>query len=245
MSALIYFSGGIDSATLAVDVSRYPHRYGVSPEGRDLILFSYTSDDPAKKRKNLVPLVNVIHNVATPWANIRHEVVHCPLKQYEVKEWQDGGAQSLDPAITKYKPDIDALPYCAGQIVWAAGVAMNILRTERTQPYGPRQALFGFQFDGPRWKAADAGKLRPLDITPKFVASLNSVAKAAGEPIVYRAPFLENRMDRTQIVRLGLELKVPWEHTTSCVEGWRVQCGYCNQCLRRERTFKYLGIKKG
>jgi 7-cyano-7-deazaguanine synthase len=76
------------------------------------------------------------------------------------------------------------------------------------------------------------------------VGKLNEIAAGLKEPeMTFHAPFLDARMDRTQIVQMGLEVGAPLELTSSCIRGWKVNCGICCQCLNRQKAFRYLGVK--
>lgn len=248
---LVYFSGGIDSTVLAFDVAKNPHRYGVVKGKRTkLFLLSYTelsdehrnaAKDIEKKRKCLDPIVKAITKVSK--LEVEHIVHPCDLENHQQEPEPEGGMVSADALVSQYRPDILALPFTPGQLIWASAYAVNYLR-EVNQPWWKEQAMWGFQWDGPRWRMYDEGKLRRTDISPDFVAALNSVVHAGGEDnIVFRAPYLENRMDRTQIVLMGQEIGVPLHLTSSCTRGFKANCGYCVQCMRRQRTFKHLGIK--
>ncbi|HCU25379.1 MAG TPA: 7-cyano-7-deazaguanine synthase QueC [Deltaproteobacteria bacterium] len=49
-------------------------------------------------------------------------------------------------------------------------------------------------------------------------------------------------VNKTEIVRLGLELDVPFEDIYSCYQGRKRQCGRCESCLRSMRAFQNAGI---
>jgi 7-cyano-7-deazaguanine synthase len=48
---------------------------------------------------------------------------------------------------------------------------------------------------------------------------------------------------KVDIIRKGVELGVPFEHTWSCYVSSVEPCGKCDSCLRRFRAFKEAGIK--
>lgn len=54
------------------------------------------------------------------------------------------------------------------------------------------------------------------------------------------APIL--RMSKSEIVRLGSELKAPLELTWSCYQGGERACGHCDSCLLRLKGFKEVGV---
>ena len=49
-------------------------------------------------------------------------------------------------------------------------------------------------------------------------------------------------MTKADIVKKGLELKVPYNLTWSCYEGHDKACGKCGTCLDRIKAFKANGI---
>ncbi|MDH7593741.1 MAG: 7-cyano-7-deazaguanine synthase QueC [Methanomicrobiales archaeon] len=55
------------------------------------------------------------------------------------------------------------------------------------------------------------------------------------------APFLE--MNKTEILRLGLSMGVPYGQTWSCYRGGDLACGRCGSCHFRRSAFRELGIE--
>lgn len=55
------------------------------------------------------------------------------------------------------------------------------------------------------------------------------------------SPFVE--MWKTEVVRAGLELGVPYEETHTCYEGKRPACGLCDACAERIAAFKANGVR--
>jgi 7-cyano-7-deazaguanine synthase len=50
------------------------------------------------------------------------------------------------------------------------------------------------------------------------------------------------RMKKSEIIRLGMELRAPLHLTWSCYQGEEVACGTCDSCLLRLRAFAEAGV---
>ena len=69
-----------------------------------------------------------------------------------------------------------------------------------------------------------------------FLAEMEqAMASGTAHPIRIWAPILYKT--KTQIVKLGLELGVPFEKTWSCYAGGAAPCHECDACVRREAAF--------
>ena len=86
-----------------------------------------------------------------------------------------------------------------------------------------------------------AGRAYP-DCTPEFVAAMNTaIYEGTGHEVRLYAPFIS--MNKADIVKLGLELKVPYELTWSCYEGGDRPCGKCGTCIDRLEAFHRNGVR--
>jgi 7-cyano-7-deazaguanine synthase len=85
------------------------------------------------------------------------------------------------------------------------------------------------------------------DCRPEFfqaferVLEVGTKAGVEGTPIRVQAPIL--RMSKSDIVRLGKELKAPLHLTWSCYQGGERACGRCDSCLLRLKGFKEAGYE--
>ena len=80
------------------------------------------------------------------------------------------------------------------------------------------------------------------DCRQEFVESFQTSERlaTANPDLNIRAPFVD--MDKSQIVKLGAGLGVPFKETWSCYKGGRVHCGVCSSCRERKRAFLESGV---
>lgn len=85
------------------------------------------------------------------------------------------------------------------------------------------------------------------DCRPEFIEAFETLVRrgtkagAEGRPVRVVAPLLQ--FSKSEIVKLGKELGVPFEWTWSCYEGKEVPCGECDSCILRAKGFKEAGIE--
>jgi 7-cyano-7-deazaguanine synthase len=85
------------------------------------------------------------------------------------------------------------------------------------------------------------------DCRPAFLHAFERVAQLGTKAGVEHrsrlrivAPLLA--MSKTEVVRAGERLGVPWELTWSCYRGGRRPCGTCDSCRLRARGFRGAGV---
>ncbi len=85
------------------------------------------------------------------------------------------------------------------------------------------------------------------DCRPQFYEALRKTAKlgtkrgSEGKTIKIYTPLI--RKSKSEIVKLGFKLGVPFKYTWSCYRGGRKPCGVCDSCKLREKGFRNAGIK--
>ncbi len=80
------------------------------------------------------------------------------------------------------------------------------------------------------------------DCRPIFIEKLNATAAVANyEPVKIVTPF--SAIDKGDIVKLGIFLGVPYEHTWTCYKGFEKACGTCGSCTERLEAFDKVGQK--
>ena len=84
------------------------------------------------------------------------------------------------------------------------------------------------------------------DCRPAFIEAFQKMveegtrAGVEGKKIRVVAPLL--KLSKAGIVRLGGQLKVPFEWTWSCYEGKDFPCGECDSCILRAKGFQEAGL---
>lgn len=85
-----------------------------------------------------------------------------------------------------------------------------------------------------------AGNAYP-DCSSAFNEAMNqAIYIGSGKQLQLEAPFVS--WTKAEVVKKGLELKVPYELTWSCYEGGDRPCGKCGTCIDRAAAFEKNGI---
>lgn len=85
-----------------------------------------------------------------------------------------------------------------------------------------------------------AGNAYP-DCSEAFNKAMNdAIFLGSGNQLHIEAPFV--RLTKADVVKIGLELGVPYELTWSCYEGGETPCGVCGTCRDRVAAFAANGI---
>ena len=87
----------------------------------------------------------------------------------------------------------------------------------------------------------DAAGFAYPDCSQDFVDHMNkAIYEGSGHQLKLEAPFAT--FTKKDIVRMGIELRVPYELTWSCYEGNDKPCGKCGTCIDRQAAFEANGI---
>lgn len=86
-----------------------------------------------------------------------------------------------------------------------------------------------------------AGNAYP-DCSQVFNKAMNeAIYEGSGHQLRIEAPFVS--WTKKDVVKKGLELKVPYELTWSCYEGGDKPCCVCGTCIDRIKAFELNGVK--
>lgn len=80
------------------------------------------------------------------------------------------------------------------------------------------------------------------DCRGEFVEAFEHAERLANDNpyLVVSVPFVN--MDKSEIVKLGTVLGVPYKETWSCYRGGELHCGVCSSCRERKRAFQEADI---
>ena len=90
--------------------------------------------------------------------------------------------------------------------------------------------------------ADDAAGCAYPDCSPVFNDAMSkAIWEGSGCQLRIEAPFVNK--NKADIVKIGLELGVPYELTWSCYEGGERPCGKCGTCIDRAAAFAANGVE--
>ena len=113
-------------------------------------------------------------------------------------------------------------------LLCAASMAMSLFPNEEVT------IIYGAHADDA------AGNAYP-DCTPEFANLADKLIQIGSRNLVHLERPLIN-MNKSEVVKLGLDLGVPFEKTWSCYEGGDKACGTCATCIDRLAAFRANGV---
>ncbi len=220
MKALVLFSGGLDSSTcLAMAVKKYGPENVLALS----VFYGQKHDKELKAAKELSEYYGVqwrTLDLAPAFAGSS-----CTLlagNQGEIpKESYASQLAELDG-----KPVSTYVPFRNGLFLSAAA-SVAISNDCRVIYYGAH-------------RDDAAGNAYP-DCSESFNKAISdAIFIGSGEQVRVEAPFVG--LTKADVVRIGTELKVPYEKTWSCYEGGDKPCGVCGTCRDRIAAFEACGL---
>lgn len=220
MKALVLFSGGIDSTTcLGMAVEKY------GKENVTALSIFYGQ----KHSKEIEASRKIAAHYQLEYINLDlakiFEYSECSLLNHSDQEIpKEEYAKQLKK--TNGKPVSTYVPFRNGLFLSsAASIALS---------KGCSEIYYGAHSDDA------AGNAYP-DCSSTFHNAMNeAIFEGSGKQLQIVAPFVS--WTKAEVIKRGIELKVPYELTWSCYEGGDKPCGICGTCIDRALAFEKNGI---
>ena len=218
--ALVLVSGGLDSTTcLGLVVKKYGKENVVALS----VYYGQKHDKEITSAKEVTEYYDV------EWLQLdlskMFEYSDCSLLSHSEKEIpKESYAKQLEK--TNGTPVSTYVPFRNGLFLSsAAAIALS---------KGCSYIYYGAHSDDA------AGNAYP-DCSDAFNKAMHdAVYIGSGNQLQIEAPFVN--MTKADVVKLGLELNVPYELTWSCYEGGDKPCGVCGTCIDRQAAFEKNGV---
>ncbi len=214
MKAVCLLSGGMDSSTLA---------YQAKAEGYDILAlhFTYGQRTAEKERECAERIARHLH--ASEFLDVNLD--------YLIRV---GGSSLTDLSIpvSPHREDESSVPRT---YVPFRNANLLAVATSFAESRGAEAIYIGVQ-------ASDYSGYP--DCRPAFVAAFQQVITLGTRPdtrIELKTPFV--RLNKTEILKIGMNLSVPYQDTWSCYQDGDAACGVCGSCHFRREAFEALGIE--
>lgn len=221
MKVMVLSSGGVDSSTcLGMAVKEYGSENVVA-----LSIFYGQKHDRELKASDAVAKYYNVEHISLDLSTI-FDFSDCSLLAHSGREIPK---ESYNEQIKKTggKPVSTYVPFRNGLFLSsAASIALS---------KGCSKIYYGAHADDA------AGNAYP-DCSSVFNEAMNkAIYEGSGRQLSIEAPFVG--LNKSQVVKKGLEIGVPYELTWSCYEGGDVPCCKCGTCIDRMAAFEANGIK--
>ncbi len=222
MKALVLSSGGVDSTTaLALAISRFGKE--------NVIALSVSYGQKHDKEIEAAKKVAAYYGVEQMFLDLSKifEFSNCSLLKQSTEEIPEESYVEQIKETKGEKPVSTYVPFRNGLFLSsAASIALS--RDCSVIYYGAH--------------ADDSAGFAYPDCSPEFNQAMgDAIYEGSGHQLKIEAPFIG--MNKAGVVKLGLELGVPYELTWSCYEGNEKPCGKCGTCIDRAQAFAANGVE--
>lgn len=225
MKALVLNSGGVDSTTcVAIAVDKYGKDNVVTAS----LYYGQKHDKELKCAQKIADYYGVRHIERDISSVMEFAKDVCTLmkggEEIEHASYAEQIKEHGEGRVATYVPFRNGL-----FLSIAAAVADSIFPGEKVEIF------YGAHAD-------DAAGRAYADCSPEFAAAMDEAINIGtyGNITVNR-PLIN--LNKAGVVKIGLELNVPYELTWSCYEGGEKQCGTCGTCIDRKAAFEANGVK--
>lgn len=220
MRALVLTSGGVDSTTclaMAVD------KYGCE----NVVALSVSYGQKHSKEIEASKKIADYYNVEHIYLNLAEifKFSDCSLLEHSDKEIPHESYND-QIKVNDGKPVSTYVPFRNGLFL-ASAASIALSKNCQIIYYGAH--------------SDDAAGSAYPDCSEAFNNAINTaIFEGSGKQLTIEAPFVS--WTKKEVVKKGLELKVPYELTWSCYEGNDKPCGTCGTCIDRLAAFEANGV---
>ena len=217
MKALVLSSGGVDSTTaLGLAVKKYGKE--------NVIALSVSYGQKHTKEIEAAQKVAAFYGVEQLFMDLSKifQYSNCSLLQQSTEEIPEESYEKQIEKTKGNKPVSTYVPFRNGLFLSAAA-SIALSKDCSVIYYGAH--------------ADDAAGFAYPDCSPTFNKAMNeAIFEGSGHQLKIEAPFVN--INKASVVKMGLEIGVPYELTWSCYEGNDKPCGKCGTCIDRAAAFK-------
>lgn len=225
MKALILSSGGVDSSTC---MGMAVKEYGANNVVTASLYYGQKHDKELECARKIAEYYGVRHIEEDISSVMKYAGDVCSLvkgskDEISDKSYVDQIDESSDGRVNTYVPFRNGL-----FLSIAASIAYSLFPGENVEIF------YGAHAD-------DAAGSAYADCTPEFTNAMATAINIGTYGSVFvRKPLIY--MNKAEVVKAGLRLKVPYELTWSCYHGRDKACGKCGTCVDRLNAFKVNGV---
>lgn len=216
MKALVLSSGGVDSTTaLGLAVKKYGRENVIALS----VFYGQKHDKEIKASVAVADYYGVEHLFLD--LSVIFKDSNCSLLSHSTEEIPEESYADQIRKTEGEKPVSTYVPFRNG--LFLSSAASIALSRDCSVIY------YGAHADD------SAGAAYP-DCSPVFNNAMNeAIWEGSGHQLRIEAPFVN--VSKSDVVRMGLEIGVPYELTWSCYEGGEEPCGKCATCIDRAAAF--------
>lgn len=214
MKAVCLLSGGMDSSTLA---------YLAKHEGYDILALHFTYGQLTEQKERECAHLIARHLNALEFLDV------------DLSYLKAVGASSLTDTHIPVKPHEDAGDGIPETYVPFRNANLLAVATSFAEARGADAIYIGVQ-------ASDYSGYP--DCRPEFIEAFQQVITLGTKPdsgITLNTPFV--RLNKHEILKIGMDLHVPYEDTWSCYSENEIACGVCGSCHFRLLAFREIGFE--
>lgn len=222
MKSVVLLSGGLDSATclgLAVEKFGYQNVSAVS------VFYGQRHERELECAKK----------ISAHYKISRYEFDAAKIMSYSSSALLNSSTENLEK--NSYGEQVKKKPRISTYVPFRNGLMLSIAASFADGIFGGEETeiFIGVHQD-------DFAVNAYPDCSEKFIRAMSdAISTGTYDKIKIVAPFLgKNKAD---IVKVGLDLKVPYEFTWSCYERGEIPCGKCATCIDRKNAFELNGVK--